>query len=705
MAMVANDEVFVAPSCDAVPRINGVSSTALIKLSRNTTNILSQEVARGKPTTQSDVVNMLYEPPGKTTISPPLLGYSNLAVDGNIGTSYLAGSCTHTGHGPNPWWRVDLLASLDIVMVEVWNRADVNGSDTNDDITGTGNRLKNFEVYVGDSGPAGFHLDTRCGTNHTVQEGRMLSVDCTGTKGRYVTITIPVGYKTLALCEVRVYERTPYDALSTFVSLPTTLSSPSTTTLKMCATTREMRAYGEFPVAGEFRQLDDNIKVIKLPALPGGFDTSIRLITDTAPDFKFERAESGDFFFLTPTACGPQPNLMPIHRSSYPPNTPASRLQHHLDFKTGLMQVSKENRFVTPYAPKLSDGAEQAGKPVERVLTVCYATVRSEGDTWEDFVTLQQRVHIIPEPTGVLNAYQLRQELDRLYFNQPMGTSLAMTPPPPPSSIAGQIGDIFILARDTCHNVAGTDFKMPKGPSGRVILEEGGIASVKAIAGGMLNELEVYENYRICFATAESEGDAQTDFVDLASYMIIRIDERAPMFEVDLTVGLGEDIVVRWHANHGLEERYSHSKDWIGLYRKGECSEENAFKQYGEYETPLPVITKHNSIHECYLGWVNLEDGKLSGVARFPVSSYKSVGEYEVRYFLGDSRHGQGYVCRGMRKRAGQVAYLHCVLEAAATSSTITVAPNSAEAQSDNPSDIGKVPGLESYCDGPLCFQ
>ena len=73
-----------------------------------------------------------------------------------------------------------------------------------------------------------------------------------------------------------------------------------------------------------------------------------------------------------------------------------------------------------------------------------------------------------------------------------------------------------------------------------------------------------------------------------------------------------------------------------------------------------------------------------------------------MRYFLGDSRHGQGYVCRGLRNRS-EGDYVHCVLEARFTSDVVTVVAPTAVSMSNEASDIGKVPGLESYCDGPLC--
>jgi len=391
--------------------------------------------------------------------------------------------------------------------------------------------------------------------------------------------------------------------------------------------------------------------------------------------------------------------------SRYPPNTPASQLKYHLTSSTGLSMVSYFMKIHLPYINKLIDRSKEMGYPESRVLFICYATKASEGDTWADFVTMDAKLHIIPQPTGVLNPFQLRKELDKLYFNQPDGTNYPITPPAPPttpSPIGGQLGDIFILQRDTCDGVADSKFKLPTGPSSRVILEEGGVAGVKAIAGGMLNELELNWNYRICYATAESGGDVQSDFIDLAKYLMIRLDERAPTIELDTTVAMGEDIVVRWHANHGLEAREAHALDWIGLYKAGDCTEEDPFREYGEFEAPAIVKTKHNSVHECYLASATIEDNVQSGIVRFPISEYKGGGQFDVRYFLGDSRHGQGYVCRGLRNRS-EGDYVHCVLEARFTSDVVTVVAPTAVSMSNEASDIGKVPGLESYCDGPLC--
>ena len=63
-----------------------------------------------------------------------------------------------------------------------------------------------------------------------------------------------------------------------------------------------------------------------------------------------------------------------------------------------------------------------------------------------------------------------------------------------------------------------------------------------------------------------------------------------------------------------------------------------------------------------------------------------------MRYFTGDTRHGQGVVCRGIPEIAD--TYLQCTLEASVISSTIFVDP-------DEPSlDEGSImPGLEASFD------
>ncbi len=46
------------------------------------------------------------------------------AIDGNRGSLYEDGSCSHTPEMSNPWWRVDLLESYIVTSVTITNRGD-----------------------------------------------------------------------------------------------------------------------------------------------------------------------------------------------------------------------------------------------------------------------------------------------------------------------------------------------------------------------------------------------------------------------------------------------------------------------------------------------------------------------------------------------------------------------------------------------------
>ncbi len=47
--------------------------------------------------------------------------------DGNFGTNYHEGSCTHTKHDPGSWWLVDLGQKYRISRVQVTNQGDCCG--------------------------------------------------------------------------------------------------------------------------------------------------------------------------------------------------------------------------------------------------------------------------------------------------------------------------------------------------------------------------------------------------------------------------------------------------------------------------------------------------------------------------------------------------------------------------------------------------
>jgi len=151
---------------------------------------------------------------------------------------------------------------------------------------------------------------------------------------------------------------------------------------------------------------------------------------------------------------------------------------------------------------------------------------------------------------------------------------------------------------------------------------------------------------------------------------------------VDRHVEHGTDMVVLWEADtYGLG-RISTPDDWIGLYRVGECDDDSD-------------LNLDNVIHKCWLAWryVYQVPGFPTGQVSFTIDDYKAAGDYELRYFYGDSSGGQGYECVTLGD-VGQT-YKRCLLRARGTSSAVSVVltGRSTFAQS--------VPGLqEHYCDG-----
>ena len=70
-------------------------------------NIFLLDLALNQPATQSSV----YDGKG-----------ASLAVDGNKNRDFGQGSCIHTHSQKDPWWRVDLGASLPVAEVAIVNR-------------------------------------------------------------------------------------------------------------------------------------------------------------------------------------------------------------------------------------------------------------------------------------------------------------------------------------------------------------------------------------------------------------------------------------------------------------------------------------------------------------------------------------------------------------------------------------------------------
>ena len=66
-------------------------------------------------------------------------GVASLAVDGNKNRDWNQGFCIHTASQTDPWWRVDLGASLPVAEVVIVNRL----------CTSCTNHMKAFEIRIG----------------------------------------------------------------------------------------------------------------------------------------------------------------------------------------------------------------------------------------------------------------------------------------------------------------------------------------------------------------------------------------------------------------------------------------------------------------------------------------------------------------------------------------------------------------------------
>ena len=142
-----------------------------------------------------------------------------------------------------------------------------------------------------------------------------------------------------------------------------------------------------------------------------------------------------------------------------------------------------------------------------------------------------------------------------------------------------------------------------------------------------------------------------------------------PSISAPRSLILGQDIVVSWASNIGLQERDSVTSSWLGLFEKDSCPD----------------------THECHVAYQFISSGDESGTVIFSQSDYKNSGDYEVRYFKGDTRNGQGVVCRG-QPGVPTETYMMCTLETAAISEGITVAGQDI----DETEDLALRPGLEA---------
>jgi hypothetical protein len=121
------------------------------------------------------------------------------AVDGNIDGNFSDGSVTATNLDPNPWWQVDLGASVAVSSIVIWNRTDCCGT-----------RLSDYWVFVSDTPflatdtPAS--LQNRAGTfaSHQTTAPSPSATITAGAQGRYVRVQLS-GANYLSLAEVQVF--------------------------------------------------------------------------------------------------------------------------------------------------------------------------------------------------------------------------------------------------------------------------------------------------------------------------------------------------------------------------------------------------------------------------------------------------------------------------------------------------------------------
>lgn len=279
---------------------------------------------------------------------------------------------------------------------------------------------------------------------------------------------------------------------------------------------------------------------------------------------------------------------------------------------------------------------------------------------------LSTTLSVIPEPTGALETRWEQSNIYQLSFNSPSG-------------VAGIQGDLVVLEPQALGGCATTYLRDLAGPfpisrGVKAVLQSDGVAREYAIAEGKFNELPA-GTYDVCYATKTSGGESVSDF-RLLSKQIVLSDKAhtSPSMDIDDTIPLGSDIVVRWSTGIGLDALVVTEGTWIGLYPSRACT---------SYDV---------NIHKCYLAFKFLPVNTTSGVVRFSQNDYKEGGDFEVRYFEGDTRHGQGVVCRGLREI--QETYLQCALEASAVSRSFFV-------DAEEPVGFGSdMPGLEALFEG-----
>jgi hypothetical protein len=348
--------------------------------------------------------------------------------------------------------------------------------------------------------------------------------------------------------------------------------------------------------------------------------------------------------------------------------------------------------------------------------------------TLVNVVKLADDLQIFVEPTGSLVTSWFYQNIYEMRFSQPQfgvhGTKTFST---------GQAGDIVVLKKiidpyavPDCSDVyavsttthtfvmsetapaSSAKFALTEGGGESMGDEKGGVASVKELATGKVNELPT-GRYTICYATKNSEGDDASDFSALTKTIEILPSEAVkPSMSMVSSILLGSDIVVHWDSTIKLRTRLQPSNSWIGLYRQGDCmpypdggdwndaqnkvlATQLANTQY-QFQQEKGKVGKYveQEAHTCFLAYQYVEEGVSSGTVRFSQSDYGTAETFDVRFFHGDTRNGQGHICRGLSNVPSET-FVQCNLEAAVISGPIHV-QNKME-HVDDP--LEALPGME----------
>merc|ERR1711988_1787345 len=350
--------------------------------------------------------------------------------------------------------------------------------------------------------------------------------------------------------------------------------------------------------------------------------------------------------------------------------------------------VGSTAQLQLPTSPLLQVPA-QPYNPTAWYLVACFipAGAITEGmDGVENVKQLDDRLTIFKEPTYALVTSWFQHQVHELRFTQPQTGYFDFTGAKNTNFATGQIGDYVVLQKDNCtdaHVVNTSGYHFGLGQSARFTLEEagnvtvgdekGGTATVWPLAMGKVNELST-GIYKICYATASSEGESQDDWKMLNREIeILPTPATKPSLSVPRTVFMGQDIVVSWASNHGLQDVSSKPNSWVTLYEAGACA------------------AGTHDLHTCWKAFQFIAAYNQTGTVIFSQRDYQVAGEYEVRYFDGDSRNGQGEQCNGLQS-VNSETYVTCQLSPAATSEIINVQGSYVE----NIEDVGTQPGLEA---------